>query len=398
MRQHSSDKRIRRIRAQYRKRIAIVAIIMLIIGLVLGIVADRMLFKGKDTPAAPSVTAEITPTPAPIDEPAEDDEGDLGTFGDDIDVEPEGTEPEPEGGEGEDYTIAMEAPTAEPTATPEPTAEPTATPEPTPEPTATPVPGPTVIATVPFGESYTFSTQIKSDGTARITADESEPFETVNFTMTMKDYMLPSDFAQKWGNVYKLQGTEAGAGFDLTLNNYTGSATIIPQNIIKIAFRGESGETENLGFQLMDAEIAGNPEVSVKNGETKTLWKRYTFSNSGEEMKYLAVTTYNSGAIETILFELVSDVAPTPDPKEQYSTLSRGTKSDAVLDLQKRLIDLGYLSGTADGNFGGKTQDAVRAAQKMFGMEETGTATPEFQAALFADDAKSSGSGESEAN
>ena len=249
------------------------------------------------------------------------------------------------------------------------------------------MPGPTTIAVVPFGESYDFTTQINPDGTARFSTD-SDQYETLSFTLTMKDYMMPSDYASKWGSYYKLQGTEAGAGFDLMLHDYTGTATIVPQNIIKIVLQSESGNTENPGFQLMDAEISGQPDVSLKSNETKTLWKRYTFSNAGEPMKYLAVSTYNNGAVQTILFELESDVLPTPDPAAQYTTLSRGTKSDAVLDLQKRLIELGYLSGKADGSYGEKTQTAVSSAQKDFGMEETGTASPEFQQRLFSENPK----------
>ena len=80
--------------------------------------------------------------------------------------------------------------------------------------------------------------------------------------------------------------------------------------------------------------------------------------------------------------------APTPDPAAQYTTLSRGDKSDAVLDLQKRLVELGYLSGKADGAYGEKTQTAVSKAQKDFGMEENGTATPEFQVRLFSENPK----------
>ena len=376
--QRSSERaRMRRLRSQYRKRTAIVGIILLIIGIVLGVIADRTLFNRRDT-AAPTV--EVTPMPTSEQNGFEDG---LGSFGDEPDVN------EPEFNFGDDeLTIPMqsatEAPTQAPTAVP--TAEPTATPEPTPEPTPTPVPGPTTLAVVPFGESYEFTTQINSDGNARINPT-GDDFETLKFSMKMKDYMLPSDFAEKWGSVYKLQGTEAGAGFELTLENYVGSATIIPQNIIKIAFVSESGETENLGYQLMDAEIAGNLEVELMSNEPKTLWKRYTYTNAGEEMEYLQVSTYKNGMVENILFELESDVAPTPDPIEQYTKLSRGDKSDAVQDLQERLIELGYLSGKADGDYGAKTQTAVRNAQKDFGMDATGSATPEFQVRLFSDEA-----------
>lgn len=399
-RQSSERARIRRLRSVYRKRIAIWAIVMLIIGIILGIVLDHLLFNKQDQ-SQPQVIDTVTPSPMPQSQPVEDDDfgfddmegfvpddepGDLENedgLADDEGEPFEDAQPEDEGDDaGEDYTISMEAATATP--------EPTPTPEPTLEPTATPVPGPTTIAVVPFGESYDFTTQINPDGTARFSTEDPN-FETLSFTLTMKDYMLPSDFASKWGNVYKLQGTEAGAGFELTLHDYTGTATIVPQNIIKIVLQSESGNTENPGFQLMDAEIAGQPDVSVKSNEPKTLWKRYTFSNAGEPMEYLAVTTYNNGAVQTILFELESDVVPTPDPAQQYTTLSRGTKSDAVLDLQKRLIELGYLSGKADGSYGEKTQTAVTKAQKDFGMEENGTATPEFQVRLFSDEAAQTG-------
>ena len=145
-------------------------------------------------------------------------------------------------------------------------------------------------------------------------------------------------------------------------------------------------EAQSELLPLMDKEIAGQTDVSVKPNVTTNLWKRYAFTNAGEEMKYLAVTTYNDGVDQTILFELKSNVAPTPDPRSLYSTVQKGDKSDAVTTLQKRLIELGYLSGDADGNFGEKTAAAVTAAQKDYEMEQSGVATPEFQARLFSDD------------
>ena len=82
MRQRSSDRaRIRRLRAQYRKRMAIVAIIFLILGFVLGIVADKALFTRKDTTAEPELS--VTPTPEAVEQQGDEDV--IGSFGDDID-------------------------------------------------------------------------------------------------------------------------------------------------------------------------------------------------------------------------------------------------------------------------------------------------------------------------
>ena len=241
--------------------------------------------------------------------------------------------------------------------------------------------GPQVVAIVPYGESFTYSTQIRSDGNARVEATD-EPFETVSFTQTMRSYMRPTDFASKYSTQYKLQGNEAGAGFELTLNDYTGEATIVPQNVIDVSLRSESGNTVERGYQLMDAEIAGNYGIALTTNTPKMLYKRYQYSNTGEEMAYLVVTTYNDGATQQILFELESN-EPEPEEETVYTILQRGIKSDEVANLQARLIQLGYLTGTADGSFGAMTEEAIKKAQEAFGMEANGVADGAFQQKLF---------------
>ena len=56
------------------------------------------------------------------------------------------------------------------------------------------------------------------------------------------------------------------------------------------------------------------------------------------------------------------------------ATLKQGTVSDTVKDMQERLIALGYLSGSADGNFGAKTALALIAFQKANGLSADGIA------------------------
>lgn len=57
-----------------------------------------------------------------------------------------------------------------------------------------------------------------------------------------------------------------------------------------------------------------------------------------------------------------------------YQLLARGAKGDDVIHLQENLIKLGYLEGSADGNYGGQSQRAVSAFQQAMGMADTGTA------------------------
>jgi len=71
-------------------------------------------------------------------------------------------------------------------------------------------------------------------------------------------------------------------------------------------------------------------------------------------------------------------------------TLEKGSKGDAVVKLQKRLKELNYLDGKADGAYGGGTASAVSAFQAAAGLKETGVADEATQAALFAENAPKS--------
>jgi len=57
---------------------------------------------------------------------------------------------------------------------------------------------------------------------------------------------------------------------------------------------------------------------------------------------------------------------------ENVIVMEKGSKGDDVKRLQQALIDQGFWTGKADGQFGKMTEAAVRAAQEAFGMEPTG--------------------------
>ena len=60
---------------------------------------------------------------------------------------------------------------------------------------------------------------------------------------------------------------------------------------------------------------------------------------------------------------------------DSFTTLRKGMTGDAVKELQERLIKLGYLAaGSADGNYGTKTAEAVYAFQKANGLVRDGVA------------------------
>ena len=75
---------------------------------------------------------------------------------------------------------------------------------------------------------------------------------------------------------------------------------------------------------------------------------------------------------------------PMPAPTAKATrTLKKGSTGEDVKNLQQALIDLGYLSDTADGTFGAKTQDAVTLFQAVNGLDADGLAGAKTQVLLF---------------
>ena len=80
--------------------------------------------------------------------------------------------------------------------------------------------------------------------------------------------------------------------------------------------------------------------------------------------------------------------AGTDAPKEAtYVTLRKGSTGPSVKKLQQALIDLGYLTDKADGNFGSNTQAAVIQFQAVNGLAADGLAGSQTQTLLFSGDA-----------
>lgn len=79
-----------------------------------------------------------------------------------------------------------------------------------------------------------------------------------------------------------------------------------------------------------------------------------------------------------------AQTAPTATPaSESYATLKKGSKGAQVTRLQQALIELGYLTGAADGDFGQNTQDAVTLFQAVNGLTADGIAGTQTQRTLF---------------
>ena len=348
-RQLSPKARERKLRARYRRNLRIAVILSLIIGAAIGFVVGQYVTKTHVVTVNPAVRVTATPDAS-------------------LSLSLDGT-PEP---------------TAAPVITAEPTAQPTAVPTPTPTPVPTPTPAPQVVV-IPFGSTGEISAQIHNDGSVRRTID-AETYETLSFTLEVKRYLTPEYYEENYATKYQMQGNEAGVEFELTLNDYTGTQTITPQDLFTIGLETIDGDVET-GFQLTDAEIHGDNKVTIDTNIPKMFYKRFKFSQTIGDMDYLSVTGIVDGIPTTWLFELGDPIRPTPSPVPEttYAPISIGEKSDAVKKLQEALIEEGYLSGAADGHFGGMTEEAVKAAQTALGQTVTGVADHDLQQALYAE-------------
>ena len=294
---------------------------------------------------------------------------------------PEAVEAEvtPEAEEEADLTLSLDV-------TPEATEAPVVTPEPTeaptPEPTAEPEPE---VVVVPFGTTQTLTAQIAADGSA-YRANDGQAAETLNFDLRITRHLTNDYYLDTYSTKYQMQGNEAGVEFEITLKDYTGTQTVMPQELFVVGLETKGGVAEQ-GFQLTDAEIEGKNKVALEANTPKLVYKRFAYSEAVGDMAYLSVTAYADGVPTKYLFDLGEPLRPTPTPEPtpvvNYETLDIASRGDGVVNLQAKLIELGYLEGTADGRFGEMTQKAIKAAQEAFGMEKTGVATNEFQQKLF---------------
>ncbi|MBR1821469.1 MAG: peptidoglycan-binding protein [Clostridia bacterium] len=124
---------------------------------------------------------------------------------------------------------------------------------------------------------------------------------------------------------------------------------------------GDSGQDSAARWAIVNEEIA-----QIENATTA---QELTAVLNGERVTVAASPT------------------PTPEPTVTYNTLSKGDKSDEVLEMQNRLYMLGFLLDDRDGAFGKNTQTAVKMFQQAAGLEVTGIADNQTLQLLYSEEA-----------
>ena len=133
---------------------------------------------------------------------------------------------------------------------------------------------------------------------------------------------------------------------------------------------------------LMDAQAAASGENSADQSAER--WA--IVNNSIAQLEAASTAAELTAILNGEQVTVVTEPTPSPTPEApQYETLAKGAKSDAVLELQNRLYELGFLMDDRDGAYGNKTQTAVKVFQEYAGIEATGIADSATQTLLFSD-------------
>ena len=132
--------------------------------------------------------------------------------------------------------------------------------------------------------------------------------------------------------------------------------------------------------------LADIPEVSKLDQDEQLLLLDELLTELDDSAINTALTKRISAFSDEALTALKDLIAAEIESRD-LPTLQNGSKGEEVRNLQERLIDLGYLSGNADGSFGNKTAEAVKSFQSAANLDQTGIADAETQIILFAEDA-----------
>jgi len=131
-------------------------------------------------------------------------------------------------------------------------------------------------------------------------------------------------------------------------------------------------------------------EKGLLSGEADGIYGSSTQTAVEQFQEYLYTLGLADVAVTGVADEITQTYLETISYNPYETELKLGDEGDRVALLQSRLISLNYLAGSADGNFGAKTEEALKLFQKIhkdFGLSQTGVADEATYAILFSADA-----------
>ena len=154
--------------------------------------------------------------------------------------------------------------------------------------------------------------------------------------------------------------------------------------LLQIGSQGDG--VSNLQARLIELGYAKGSPTGNYDDHTATAIRKF------QELAGLEQTGVATADLQELLY---SDQAPRNATQESTTSrypsglemeeLAQGSSGDPVKYLQTRLKALGYFEGEVDGEYGNRTEEAVKDLQQNIGVEEDGVADICFQQYIYSD-------------
>lgn len=191
--------------------------------------------------------------------------------------------------------------------------------------------------------------------------------------------------------------TNGGGSTSSTTSNSsstsTSTSTTTSSSSLKLGSTGDAVEKlqkrlQELGYYngSIDGDFGKGTEDALKLYQEQA--GLYVDGIAGSASKAI----YNSDAPkykaeETTVENKKEDIAQTSATSEEETTDTQENSVEDIFAIQERLIELGYYEGDADGDFGPKTEAAIKAFQAANGITQTGSADEFTLEVLYSTDA-----------
>lgn len=116
----------------------------------------------------------------------------------------------------------------------------------------------------------------------------------------------------------------------------------------------ENGDIQKMQALLIALNFLSGEADGIFGGQTESALKAF------QEMNGIEAT----GTLDERTRALLNSDAAIPMPTPEPTPLAKGAKGEDVTAIQNALRVYGFMTGTADGDFGGKTDQAVKAYQQ----------------------------------